>query len=162
MVGLNKACTKAPDRSQPVDDRLLWCIWASIILRIPPVVMKPYCAAIWLSSSRLSPSTCGVSLLIPPNHCLCNIIPENWCRPHDRPSISLADDQPHFWEGRLGFNTWRLCTQSTPSQIRNFRVAVTVLLSPFQHAPVTEICGLSACNVWPVQPATCQDIPLLR
>ena len=58
MVGLNKACTNANARSQPVDDRGSKRICTTTIFKMPPLVTKPYGAATSLSSSRHCPSTC--------------------------------------------------------------------------------------------------------
>ena len=74
---------------------------------MPPIVVNPYCAAIWLSSSKLSPSICGVSLRILPTTVF--VIPSqktDFVHMIYRQSSSLlADDQPRFREGTLGFNT---------------------------------------------------------
>ena len=59
MVGLKKACTKASARSQPIKDRGSKRICTTTILRMPPLVMKPYGAVISLSSSSRCPSTYG-------------------------------------------------------------------------------------------------------
>ena len=53
--GLNKACTKALAHSQPVDDQVSECICTIITLRMPPIAVKPYCAATWPPSSTLCP-----------------------------------------------------------------------------------------------------------
>ena len=58
MVGLNKACTNAAARSQPVDDRGSKRICTTTIFRMPPLFTKPYGAAISLYSSCRCPSTC--------------------------------------------------------------------------------------------------------
>ena len=59
MVGLNKACTNASARSEPIDGRGSKRICTTTIFRMPPLVIKPYSAPILLSSSSRCPSTCG-------------------------------------------------------------------------------------------------------
>ena len=64
MVGLNKACTNASARSKPIDDRGSKHICTTTIFRMPPLVTKPYSAAISLSSSCCCPSTCGTHRIL--------------------------------------------------------------------------------------------------
>ena len=64
MIGLNKACTKTSARSKPVDDRGSKCICTATIFRMPPLVTKPYGAAISLSSPSRCPSTYGTHRIL--------------------------------------------------------------------------------------------------
>ena len=59
MVGLNKACTNASARSQPIDDQGSKRICTTTIFRMPPRVWKSNYAAISLSSSSSCLSTYG-------------------------------------------------------------------------------------------------------
>ena len=64
MFGLNKACTNASARSEPVDDRGSKRICTTTIFRMPPLITKPYGAVISLSSSSRCPSTCGTHRIL--------------------------------------------------------------------------------------------------
>ena len=64
MVGVNKACTNVSARSKPADDRGSKRICTTIVFRMPPLVAKPYGAAISLSSSSRCLSTCGTHWIL--------------------------------------------------------------------------------------------------